>query len=215
MRSSLEAQQEPLPDGLMRRTWSAAFLLGETCRWLLIVLVLAPIAIVAGVVLCAFWLLWLASTIPRRPFWTFRAKRYDTRTHVPAPRPHARTKTVINLPTRPARRPPKPPKARVRHSLEDVRRSIAGMTRHGWPKVKVIETLERAGAVRMWSQRLGPGAQAGPADAIPAEHIRLRYRPGETVFQRYAMPPAQIDVIFDRTGRLVRGSAFQPVVKSL
>ncbi len=199
----------------MRRSWNIAFLIGSAARWSLALLVLLPLAVVLGAGLFLIWLLWLAVSA---------LQGFLLRFSMPAPASRDRTsfpgtngtamipgaRRLLDLPP-PTRRIVRTPAHQPRrHSLEDLQRSIAAMARHGWPKSKVIEALESAGAARMWSERTTSTDVRLPSrPAIPGERVHLRYRPGQTMFQRYTMPAARIDVFFDQAGRMVSGFANQ------
>ena len=178
-------------------------------------LVLLPLGALLGLGLAAIWLIWLAVSTLQAALLRLRVDDRRIRTHVPlrhhpAP-PRAGLKRTAELPLRRQRSSvPAVTPGHRRHSVEDVQRSISAMARHGWPKSKVIPTLEAAGAAWMWSERVASEEAAARARAaVPGERVHLRYRPGDSVFERYTMPAARIDVYFDQAGRLVGGSAHQ------
>jgi hypothetical protein len=202
----------------MRRSWNFAFVLGRAARWCAALLFILPAGLLLGLALGALWLLWLA--VSGLQAWLMRFGRGEPMSATAlAPGPIARRlpgarveigpgprRTLVLPPVeRRDREPHRHP--RRRHSVEDLRRSIEGMTRHGWPKAKVIEALEAAGAARLWSER--STSQTSSEPMREAERVHLRYRPGDTVFQRYTHPAARIEVYFDHSGRLVRGWAHQ------
>ena len=203
----------------MRRSWNIAFLLGSGVRWCFALLVMLPLGALIGVGLLAIWLIWLAVSALQGFLLRFEAPARDRRISASG---SYRVTTLATLPpsqrrslTLPARTPrttritfatkPRP----RRHSLEDLQRSISAMARHGWPKSKVLETLESVGAARVWSERVAREDAALPASPASSERVHLRYRPGDTAFQRYTMPAARIDVYFDKAGRMVSGFAHQ------
>ena len=205
----------------MRQTWNVRFLLGRAARWVLAVAVV-PAGVVLGLFLAAIWLLWLATS------WLYSLAMWLT---IPAPAPGRGAPTTRVYGPGVVRRgpgdlrmielsppPPAAPQSSLvvrprRHTVEDVRRSLAGMARYGWQKDKVIQALEAGGAAWMWSQRVDPARAPGQGGIAclgdARERVHLRYRPGDTLLQRYALPAARIDVWFDQAGRLLQGSAYQ------
>lgn len=210
---------------MMRRRWNPRFLAARGTRWLVGIFIVLPSGLVAALVAAILWLIWMVWWWMQATALTWRADRLRGRSRVKP----IRTITVTAGPRRAILLPsPKrkgatssasatagldvAPRTRG-HSVEDVRRSLAGMARHGWPKAKVIETLEAVGAAWMWSQRIDATTAAATAGTVPLtearERVHLHFRPGGTLFQRYSMPAARIDVWFDTAGRLLHGRAWQ------
>jgi hypothetical protein len=201
----------------MRKTWNVSYLLGRIARWAFTLGIVLPLGIAIGVVLAALWLLWLAvewvhSQLLRLQIPVHERRSAATRIYGPGiVRRGPGDLRMIEL-TQPVHRPPLDDARPRRHTLDDVRRSLAGMARYGWSKEKVIDTLEAAGAAWVWSERWtcaeNRSLRTAPSPEA-REHVQLRYRPGDTLFQRYSMPPARIDIWFDRAGRIVAGDAHQ------
>lgn len=192
----------------MRRSWNIAYLLASACRWGLALVMIVPAGAVLGLCLLAVWLIWLVLSALQGLLARFQNQRRAVSVSSREPTAPSQRRT-LNLPSRSVRLVRTAERRSRRHSLEDVQRSISAMARHGWPKSKVIGTLESVGAARVWSQRVVRTDPASPTVPVAGERVHLRYRPGDTVFERYTMPAARIEVLFDQTGRLVSGYAHQ------
>ena len=204
-----------------RRTWNPRFLAGRAARWLLAALVVLPAALLLGSFLFLIWLLWLATSGLQAGLLMLRAPggsdRFPhvagaktdlspgTRRTLHLPTPRLQTTKAGTQPSDMSGRSAGPRNP----SLEDVQQSLAGMASHGWTKPQVIAALEAAGAAWMWTEPIDPASAEAKRVAGARERVHLRYRPGRTILQRYALPAARINAYFGESGHLIKATAMQ------
>lgn len=205
----------------MQRTWSARFLLNEAIRRFVVGLVFIPCWLMLAAVMFCVWIGWIIGcglqivTLGRK---MRRVASYDLSELAVVRRPPGPTRT-LRLP--PPRKAPilLPKRSRrgwlVGPSVEELQNLLAGVTRHAWPKAKVLTALEALGATRAWSQPMAPNADdrivlRQPRLAAAREQVHLHYRKDNGPLTQWIATSAFISVYFNAEGRLVHADAMRP-----